>query len=38
MSQEVSLTFIFQTIAIILSFSAIAIVLIKIKEKNLKDK
>ena len=35
MSQEVSLEFIFQTIAVILAVTAVAIVLVKIKAKKI---
>jgi len=38
MEQEVSLSFIFQTIAVILAVSFIAVALIKIRTKKLKDK
>ena len=38
MSQAVTLTFIFQTIGAILVVSAIAVLLINIKTKNLKNK
>jgi len=38
MQEEVTLSFIFQTIAVILALSAVAVVLIKIKAKNIKDK
>jgi hypothetical protein len=35
MDEAVSLLFIFQTIGIILGFTAIAIILIKLKQKNM---
>jgi len=38
MQEEVTLSFIFQTIAAILAISAIAVIFIKIKAKNIKDK
>jgi len=37
MNEAVSLTFIFQTIGVILGFTAIAIVFVKIKAKNIKE-
>jgi hypothetical protein len=36
MSEPVTLTFIFQTIGVILAITAIGIVLVKIKQKNIK--
>jgi len=37
MSEPVSLTFIFQTIGVILSFTAVAILLINYKTKKIKE-
>ncbi len=38
MTEPVTLTFIFQTIAVILCFTAVAVVLIKIKANKIKGK